>query len=106
LDINRNHRDHDSRHDALKTSMASTVKPVMTALPTASKVDDSLSPSVFTFASYANKRLGALGFGPVHVSLWVEAKHVACPKLLLTLWTPSPLPGEVATLWSDMRIVL
>ena len=45
-------------------------------------------------------------FTPMHVSLRMEAKHIARPQFLLALWSPSFLPSKMTSHWCHMRIVL
>mmetsp|Transcript_20667 Transcript_20667/g.52729 ORF Transcript_20667/g.52729 Transcript_20667/m.52729 type:complete len:860 (-) Transcript_20667:377-2956(-) len=63
-------------------------------------------PGVLADARGADARLGADILGPPHVGLGREAEDVRGPQLLLALGAPALLPGPVAALRRDVRVVL
>mmetsp|Transcript_22423 Transcript_22423/g.49122 ORF Transcript_22423/g.49122 Transcript_22423/m.49122 type:complete len:389 (-) Transcript_22423:801-1967(-) len=68
--------------------------------------DSSRGPGVLADAGDAYQRRGARRFGPPSVGLGVEAEHIGGPQLLLSLGSPTTLPGPVTTLRRNMRVML
>jgi hypothetical protein len=44
--------------------------------------DDPGEPGVLATAGHANMGFWTFRLGPMHIGLWVEAKHIAGPQLL------------------------
>mmetsp|Transcript_71336 Transcript_71336/g.157543 ORF Transcript_71336/g.157543 Transcript_71336/m.157543 type:complete len:209 (-) Transcript_71336:306-932(-) len=116
MDGRRHHRSKDGRTchtcrpcrpGALQTTMTSTVQPIMVSTFIDPRIfDDPGEPGVLATAGHANMGFWAFRLGPMHIGLWVEAKHIAGPQLLLSLGSPSLLPSKVSTHGRHMRVVL
>merc|ERR1719429_824052 len=68
--------------------------------------EDSRVPGVLADACCSHPWLWALILSPPCVCFRCEAEHVRSPEFLLSLGTPSFLPGPMATLWRDVSVML